>query len=69
MNGPEQAQPAMEPAGSTAPRGRAQSQFRPSRALVLLALAMLGGLLSDWLRSERVVFARPLPLITTEPAP
>jgi hypothetical protein len=38
--------------------------FRWSRALVLLALAGLAGLVTDWLRSERVVFARPLPAIT-----
>lgn len=43
--------------------------FRPGRALIVIVLALLLGLLSDWLRTERVVFPRPLPPITTEAAP
>ena len=43
--------------------------FRPARALIVVILALLLGLLSDWLRTERVLFPRPLPQITTEPAP
>ena len=45
------------------------SRFKLARALILLALALAAGLLTDWLRNERVVFARPLPEITMEPAP
>ncbi len=43
--------------------------LRPGRIFVILALALLAGLVADWVRRERVVFARPLPEITTGPAP
>jgi hypothetical protein len=42
--------------------------IRPWRLGTLLLLALAAGLLSDWLREERVVFPRPLPQFTTIPA-
>ena len=42
---------------------------RPLRLVVLLALAVFVGLLSDWLRDDqRLIFPRPLPPLVTTPA-
>ena len=41
---------------------------QPSRVFVVLALSLLAGLLSDWLREDRVVFSAPLPTFTIIPA-
>ncbi len=41
---------------------------RPSRVFAILALALLAGLLGDWLREDRVVFPAPLPTFKIIPA-
>ena len=41
---------------------------RPGRLLVLLLVAFAAALVSDWLRTERVIFPAPLPEFTTIPA-
>jgi hypothetical protein len=46
----------------------ALTALRFGRLLILLLAALAAGLLSDWLREERVFFARPLPQFTTIPA-
>jgi hypothetical protein len=43
-------------------------QVRPARVLVLLLIAIMVALASDWLRDERVIFPAPLPKFTTVPA-
>jgi hypothetical protein len=41
---------------------------RPWRLLALLLVSLAAALVSDWLRSERVIFPAPLPEFTTVPA-
>ena len=41
---------------------------RPWRIAALLFAALAAGLLADWLREERLVFARPLPVFTRIPS-
>jgi hypothetical protein len=48
--------------GGTAPAARLR------RLAILLLGALAAGLLTDWARSDRVLFPRPLPKFTTEPA-
>jgi len=36
--------------------------------MILMLVALAAGCFSDWLRRERVFFARPLPEFTTIPA-
>lgn len=43
--------------------------LRPDRLLLILLIALAAGLLSDWLRTDRVLLPRPLPAFTTIPAP
>lgn len=45
---------------------RAWRAVRPGRLFVVLGLALVAGLLGDWLRPEqRLVFRRPLPAFKT----
>jgi len=41
---------------------KAFASMRPGRVIVIVVAALVAGLVTDWLRSERVVFA---PKITT----
>ena len=43
-------------------------QVRATRLLVLLLAALAAGLLTDWLRRDRVFFSKPLPEFRTVPA-
>lgn len=43
-------------------------QVRVGRLLVILFAALAAGLITDWLRRDRVFFSKPLPEFKTVPA-